>query len=152
MPSFKQSYLFFILAASLLMTGMSPPPPAVSVITPEEELKLQVSQSLNGLKTAYESENLADFMNILDRDFQVRLTFESNLENYFISNKTPEIIFITDSVLTDKDKVNVRAHWFKKSFTNSGVFSKTQGSMQLVFHGSAEGLKLLYLRGDNPFF
>ena len=72
--------------------------------------------------------------------------------NYFISHKNLELMIITDTVLINKDKVSVRLHWFKKSFTNSGAFSKSQGSSQFVFKKSAQGLNFLYLRGDNPFY
>jgi hypothetical protein len=120
--------------------------------TSEEQTRTQTNQVLATLKSAYESESLSDFMNLLDKDYEDRLTFQSNLQNYFISNKNPELIIITDAVVVTKDKISVRLHWFKKNFSNEGVFSKSQGSSQFAFIKSTQGLRLIYLRGDNPFY
>ena len=146
-----------LLIASLsfvacIFLGMAQAPKNAPVASSEEQIKTQVDQALANLKSSYESENLPDFTNLLDKDFEGSLAFQSNLENYFISHKNLELMIITDAVLINKDKVSVRLHWFKKSFTNSGIFSKSQGSSQFVFNNTAEGLKLLYLRDDNPFY
>ena len=141
--------LFFLLPFFLGMSLVSKSAPAASS---EEQVRIKTDQVLVNLKSAYELESLPDFTGILDRDFENQLTFQSNLENYFISHKNSELIIITDAVLINKDKVSVRLHWFKKFFTNSGVFNKSQGSSQFVFKQYPEGLKLIYIRQDNPFF
>lgn len=141
-----------VIFLSIFLLGMSQAPKGAPAVSSEEQIRTQVDQTLTSLKSTYASENLPDFMNLLDKDFEDRLTFQSNLENYFISHKNLELMIITDAVLINKDKISVRLHWFKKSFTNSGVFSKSQGSSQFVFNKAAEGLRLLYLRSDNPFF
>ena len=127
-------------------------PKNTPVVSSNEQIRTQVGQSLASLKSAYESENLPDFMGLLARDFEDRLTFQSSLENYFTSNKTTELIIITDAVLINKGKISVRLHWFKKVMNNAGLFAKSEGSCQLVFLNSGQELKLLYIRGDNPFF
>lgn len=131
---------------------MSSAPKNAPPISLTEQIRIKVDQALAGLKSAYESENLSDFINLLDKDYEDRLTFQSNLENYFISNKNPEIMIITDAVLINKDKVGVRLHWFKKVMNNAGLFAKLEGSCQFVFLNSGQEFKLLYIRGDNPFF
>jgi len=131
---------------------MSPAPKHAPVVSVDEQAKKQLAQTLGSLKAAYELENLSDFMQLLDKDYEGRLNFQSNLEKYFISNKNPQITIITDTVLVDKGKVSVRFHWFKKIIDNSGVFIKFQGSSQFVFKQNPEGLRLIYIRQDNPFF
>jgi hypothetical protein len=138
--------------AACIFLGMAKAPQQGPAVSSDEQVRTQVGQVLAGLKSAYESESLPDFMNLLDRDFENRLTFQSNLENYFISNKNPELMLVTDAVLINKDKTSVRLHWFKKSMNNAGVFAKSEGSCQLVFLNSGQEFKLLYIRGDNPFF
>jgi len=54
--------------------------------------------------------------------------------------------------LIDKDKVLVKLHWFKKEINNSDIFKKSKGYSEFCFKDSPEGLKLLYIRKDNPFF
>ena len=136
----------------LISVGMSQTSKSTFPVFSEGEMRIQVDQAITSIKTAYESEGLTDFMSILDEDFEERLAFQSNLQSYFIAHKNPELIIITDAVLLNKDNLSVRLHWFKTAFTNDGVFSKFKGSSQLVFNKSSQGLKLLYLRGDNPFY
>ena len=146
------NYLVFVIVFVAILSGMSFAPKNSPATSLEEQIRAQADQVLASLKSTYESENLPDFMDLLDRGFENRLAFQSSLENYFISNKHPELLVITDAVLVNKNKVSVRLHWFKKIFTNGGAFSKSQGSAQFAFNKTAQGLKLLYLRGDNPFF
>lgn len=146
---FRLLSVLFVLFSSL---GMSSVPKNAPAASSNEQIRTQVDQTLASFKSTYESENLPDFMYLLDKDFENRLTFQSNLENYFISHKNLELMTIIDVVLVNKNKISVRLHWFKKSSTNDEIFSKSQGSSQFVFIKAAPGLKLLYLRGDNPFY
>lgn len=118
----------------------------------DSSVRSQTEQTLGVIKAAYESEKLPDFMELLDKDFEDRLNFQANLQNYFINTKDNEISFVIDSLLINQDKISVRLHWFKKSTTNTGFFSKTQGSSHFVFYKYPSGLKLVYIRKDNPFF
>lgn len=147
--------IVFGIGSVLLVTfslGLSSPPRNNSAASLEGQIRIQINQTLDSIKFAYTSENLPDFINLLDKDYEDRLTFQSNLQSYFISHKNPEIMFITDVVLINKDKTSVRLRWFKKIVDNSGTFSKSQGSSQFVFKQYPEGLKLFYIRQDNPFF
>lgn len=137
---------FGLVLVSLFLLGMAFAPKSSPAIGG------QVGQALANLKSCFESENLSDFMALLDKDYEDRLTFQSTLQDYFISHKNPEIMIITDAVLINQDKVSARLHWFRKNTDNSGSFSKSQGSSQLVFKQCPEGLRLIYIRQDNPFF
>lgn len=89
---------------------------------------------------------------MLDNGFERSLEFIDSLQRHFLSIKETDIEFVVDTVTSEKEKISVRLHWFKKTIDNSGVFIKTKGSAQFVFRDTAEGLKLLYIRQDNPFF
>ena len=147
----RRKFIYFIFSVIFLL-GMSAAPKDTSAISLDAQAKNQVAQILDNLKAAYESKNIPDFFNLLDKDFEDRLGFQANLQNYFNSFRAPELIIVTDTVLVVKDKISVQLHWFKKNIANSGTFSKIQGSSQFVFNEAAEGLKLFYLRGDNPFY
>jgi|GEM_PF-2281987 len=114
--------------------------------------KSLVENILSLIESTYEKRNTQEFSQILDNDFENRLTFISNLDNYFLSVKFLNLYLILDTYLVDKDKVLVKLHWFKKEINNSGVFKKSKGSSEFCFKDTPEGLKLLYIRKDNPFF
>ena len=148
----KICVLISLIVFSSLLLGMSSAPKSASAISSDEQVKNQVAQILDNLKSAYESKSIPDFSNLLAKDFEDRLGFQANLQNYFIAFRAPELMIVTDTVLVVKDKISVQLHWFKKNIANSGAFSKIQGSSQFIFNQTTVGLKLLYLRGDNPFY
>jgi hypothetical protein len=112
----------------------------------------EVRDALGAIKSAYESRDIMMMMDTLDRDFAGWLEFKNAITNTFFSTKQLEILFVLDSCLTDKDRVNARLHWFKKTINLTGTFTKTEGSSQFIFKKSRGGLKLYALSGDNPFF
>jgi hypothetical protein len=118
----------------------------------KEVSKAVITRALSDLKSAYEARNSQRTTELLDRDFEASLEFKANLENKFSNAKSLEITFILDSSLIETDKISARLHWLKKTIDSAGSFSKTRGSAQFVFKKSNDGLKLLSIRGDNPFF
>jgi len=111
-----------------------------------------IEQMLSDIETAYMSRSVNMMSDLLDKDYENLLNFKSALESFFLNVKELQIYFVVDTILVEKNKVSVRLHWFKKVIDNSGAFKKIQGSSQLVFRNSDGGLKLLYWRGDNPFY
>jgi hypothetical protein len=144
----NKSILFLILLSCIFLYSAAP---SETKITPKIEKSL-VENILSLIEATYEKENTQEFSQILDNDFENRLTFISNLDNYFLSVKFLNLYLILDTYLVDKDKVLVKLHWFKKEINNSGVFKKSKGSSEFCFKDTPEGLKLLYIRKDNPFF
>jgi len=144
---------FFLIFSLFFILGMAQAPrPQTSPQAQASITKSVIKQALRNLKSAYESRNTLILAASLDKDFEASLEFRADLEEHFRNVKDLEITFIPDSFLIDKDKVDIRLHWFKKTIDNAGTFSKTQGSSQFFFTKGPEGLKLLYFRGDNPFF
>ena len=111
-----------------------------------------VEEALFCLKSAYERREIMPMMDLLDRNFERYLDFKYEITKKFFFSKQLELMFIIDSILQNRDRVSVRLHWFKKTLDPGGVFYKKEGSSQFVFRNSRRGLKLLYIRGDNPFF
>jgi LPS O-antigen subunit length determinant protein (WzzB/FepE family) len=138
-----------VLLFCLLGMAQAPQKPASAQ---KEGSKAVITQILSDLKSAYEARNLQRVTELLDRDFEAALEFKASLENQFLNAKSLEITFILDSSLIEADKISARLHWLKKTIDRAGSFSKTRGSAQFVFKKSDDGIKLLYIRGDNPFF
>ena len=151
----KKGLKAVILIASILFfsfcLGMSEAP-VQSKPAEYQTSEASVEEAIANLEAAYESLNTASMMELLDRDFEGWLSFKSSIENQFLSSKSLQVHFVIDSYLRDKDKINVRLHWFKKTIDNAGTFTKSQGESQFAFRNTSHGLKLLYVRGDNPFF
>jgi len=127
------------------------PAKGVGVAVPDT-LKRDIEVALSDIEYAYESRSVPAMKDLLDNDFEGRLEFIDSLQSYFLSVKEIQIHFVIDTLTSEKEKVSARLHWFKKTVDNSGVFGKKEGSAQLVFRNNPEGLKLLYIRQDNPFF
>ncbi|MFA5093144.1 MAG: hypothetical protein WC543_04315 [Candidatus Omnitrophota bacterium] len=144
--------LLAVLFLILFSLGMASAPKNASTTSLDSQTRVQVDQSIASLKSAYELKDLPGFTDLLDKDFENKLSFQSNLENYFNSFKDLELMMVIDTVLMNKDQVSVRLHWFKKSSDNLGSFAKSEGSCQFVFINRNQKLKLLYIRGKNPFF
>lgn len=143
---------FFVAILCLVCCGMSNAPSRSSSGTLPPDSKYSIEATLAEIKYAYEARNVRDTAALLANEFEGRLNFINSLQDYFLSIKEVQIDFVVDTVTSEKDKVSVRLHWFKKSIDNSGTFSKVKGSSQLVFHKKPGRLKLLYIRQDNPFF
>lgn len=110
-----------------------------------------VGAKLREIKTAYESRNIIPMMALLDKEFPNALEFKASLTDQTLSAKSQEIVFVQDSFLIDKDKVLVKLHWRKKYFTSSGAFRKATGESRFIFRLIDNDLKLLQIKGDNPF-
>ncbi|MCM8771081.1 MAG: hypothetical protein NC936_04360 [Candidatus Omnitrophica bacterium] len=138
-----------LLLISLFLMGMAEAPSKTSVGKID---KISVEAILSQIESVYEREDIPSFRELLDKNFENYLSFVSQLESYFSAVKFLNLYLVLDTYLEDKDKALVRLHWFKKSINNSGVFSKSAGSSVFAFRNTPTGLKLLYIREDNPFF
>ena len=142
-----------MVSVSLFLLGMAGAPSRPEAQEPAAAgVDIQAESFLTGMESAYEAGRAYSFMPFVDLDFESRIAFNGNLEDYFNSHSNLSLYFVTDSVTADKDKISVRLHWFRKAMDNSGAFSKVTGSSQLVFKSKGGILTLLYIRGDNPFF
>jgi hypothetical protein len=114
----------------------------------DEEVRVALQQ----LKFAYASRDVMRMMSCLDGKYPGRLEFNAAVQNYFLNHKEIEILFYQDTVLEDRNMVNARVRWYKRAFTLTGAFQKTEGQCQLGFVRTGRTLKLYYIRGANPFF
>ncbi|MDO8662497.1 MAG: nuclear transport factor 2 family protein [Candidatus Omnitrophota bacterium] len=124
-------------------------------INPETQrmvLQSIVEEALGDIEAAYAAKDLEGLMSFLDKDFEARSRFQSVLESYFVSVNRPHLHFVIDMIIADKNGVNVRLHWFRKSLTLLNVTIKPRGSSQLLFKRYPEGLKLKRIDKQNPFF
>jgi len=146
--------LVMLLSSSLTyaMASSKDKNSSIYKLTDAESLRMLIDRAFAAIGDAYQSRSLIDMTELLDKDYEDLLDFRSALESYFLNVKELQINFVIDTTLIDKNKVGVRLHWFKKEIDNSGAFQKIEGSSQFVFKKSEGELKLLYYRGDNPFY
>ena len=149
---YRKLTIFVIASALYFCFGMANVPRQGDAAVYPETTKSQLESTFADIESAYESRNISDMMDLLDKNFEGWLDFKTSLQDYFFTFRNLQIHFVIDTYLTEKDKVNIRLHWFKKTMTSSGAFAKNQGSSEFIFKQAPEGLKLLYIRGDNPFF
>ena len=111
-----------------------------------------VRSELQQLKFAYGSRDVMRMMSRLDDKYPGWLEFKAAVQDYFLTHKDIEVLFYQDTVLTDRNMVSARLHWYKHARTLAGAFQKTEGECQFGFIRTSRGLKLYYIRGANPFF
>lgn len=140
--------LFSAVCAILISVGSLKPGGRLMA---EDSVRASFIQALAKIESAYEVRSLPDFSDCLDGRFEGLLEFQARLQDVFLSAKSIEVMFVIDTYLVERNKVNVGLHWHKKAIDQAGEFFKTEGEAQLVFTQTAQGLKLLYIRGDNPF-
>lgn len=124
----------------------------VSVETLESSLEPLVENALVKIELAYASGNAQDFMKLLDKDFEARGKFASVLESYFNSVTDSRLHLAIDMVIADKNGINVRLHWLKTGVTGSGIAIRMRGKSQFLFKKYPQGLSLMRITQENPFF
>jgi len=142
----------FTVACCVFFGMAAAPSQAKAKEPPATAADIRAESFVTSIEEIYETGRDYYFMSLVDADFEDRITFNTNLTDYYNSHSNLSLYFVVDSVTTDKDKINVRLHWFRKALDSSGSFSKATGSSQLVFKSRGSTLSLLYIRGDNPFF
>lgn len=115
-------------------------------------LRSKIEEAFSDIESAYASKDAAGITVFLDKDFEKAAKFSLSLKDYFSSVENPRVHFIIDTALTEKTGITVRTHWFKKVSVASGAEARSQGAAQFVFKKYPESLKLLSVRGENPFF
>ncbi len=148
-----RGFLFIIFPFLIFSLGMSCAPRRS--MNPQRQrtiLQSIVEESLGDIEAAYEAKDLKELTSFLDKDFEAQARFQSILESYFTSVNRAHLHFVIDMIIADKNGVNVRLHWFRKSLTLLNVTIKLQGSSQFLFKRYPEGLRLKRIDKDNPFF
>lgn len=148
----KQKFLLILLMGFFFLGMAGAPRQAESrdMLVARDYLGLE--KTLTAIESAYEADQSLEVMPFIDQDFPDRISFNNKLEDYLGSHSSLSIYFVLDSVLSDKDKLSVRLHWFRKALDNSGVFIKSVGSSEIMFRSRGGALTILDIRGDNPFF
>jgi hypothetical protein len=58
---------------------------------------------------------------------------------------------ILDSYLRYEDRIAVKLHWLKKVRDEMGTSFKLKGEAEFIFKLTSSGLKLIQIKGENPF-
>lgn len=133
--------------------GMSPQPsPKVNLQTQEMLTRLIIEEFFQKIESAYAFEDLKGFMDLLDNKFDDKGRFKLVLSEYFEEVSNPHLHFVIDMVLSNKDRLSVMVHWYKNATTLSGAGIRLQGLTQLELHRYPDGLRIINIKRDNPFF
>lgn len=115
-------------------------------------LQKEITQLLERMASDYSSGNYQGILSHLDQDFENLDGFKDRLQNEFVNKKELQLKFYVDNILEDRDLLFVGLHWFKKYRSRGGNIVKGKGSSSFIFRKGTTGYKLLFVRGDNPFF
>jgi hypothetical protein len=143
-------FLCLVMSCSVIhpLFGMGRAPSKPS----SQELKASVERFLDRITVLYNKEEPSPFITLVSSDFPNMGEFKDSLQKEFLAKKNLQLAFIVDSVLLDQGKVLVNLHWYKKFSTFSGTPVKESGSAQLLLKKTSDGLTLLGINGENPFF
>ncbi len=144
--------LFSALVISLAVIPAVAMGSQAAIGRPSGEADEQVRAALQQLKFAYGSRDVMRMMSRLDDKYPGWLEFKAAVQDYFLAHKDIEVLFYQDTVLTDRNMVSARLHWYKHARTLAGAYQKTEGECQFGFIRTSRGLRLYYIRGANPFF
>jgi hypothetical protein len=134
-----------IFIASILLIGMGSKPHL-------SYLKREITNLLETMARDYSSGDYQAVISYLDKDFENISDFKDKLQNEFLNKKELELKFYVDNLIEDRDLLFVGLHWFKKYRTSGQNIVKGKGSSSFIFRKGTSGYKLLFIRGDNPFF
>ncbi|MCX5700314.1 MAG: hypothetical protein NTZ63_02075 [Candidatus Omnitrophica bacterium] len=143
----------FLILVMFFTLGLSPRPRAIDNLQTQEILiRSIVEEFFQRIESAYAFEDLGGLMFLLDNNFDERNRFKLVLDEYLKSVSYPHIHFVIDMVVSDKDRLSVTVHWYKNATTTSGVEIRMRGLTQLVLVRRPEGLKIIRIKRENPFF
>ena len=138
------SIVFFLAFTAGIINGLS---------AHQEDLTASlIDRVLSDIEQAYEVKNIFAFMDLVDERYEGYLQFKEAVQDVFLSGKRLQLYFVFDTYLTEADKISVKLHWFKKTSDSSGDLVKTKGFSEFNFSQTSDGLKLLSVREDNPFY
>ncbi len=115
-------------------------------------LQKEVTQLLEKMASDYSSGDYQAVLSHVDQDFENLDEFKDGLQNEFVNKKELQLKFYVDNILEDRDLLFVGLHWLKKYRSQKGNIIKGKGSSNFIFRRGTSGYKLLFIRGDNPFY
>ena len=150
---FKKISLIFVIVLSVFSLGMNPR--AQSKV--DQQLNDVISRSMSDqviqdIESAYAAEDADLLMTFIDKSFNGRANFQVVMQEYFAYVDHPHLHFVIYMVTSYKDKLSIRAHWLKKARTASGVMINIQGTCTIDLKKKPNGLKIVKIEKDNPFF
>ncbi|KPK02304.1 MAG: hypothetical protein AMK71_02650 [Nitrospira bacterium SG8_35_4] len=115
-----------------------------SWLQPSEDsvLAQNALRSIEQVKEAYETKNLASVADLTDSGLLSSLEKELNFDRAGLSFSTPRVITISSS------HVNITVNW-QGTWERGDVTKKNRGSSSFVFLKNS--MRLVEIEGDNPF-
>lgn len=147
------NYFFVIIFLTILSLGMSPRVDSNANAQLQDIVSRSIAeQAFQDIESVYAAKDLTGLRVLLDNDFDSKTNFGYLVGKYFLLVEKVHIHFVIDMITSYKDRLSVRAHWFKKVLTPSGELVSLQGSCVINFKKGPEGLKISGIIRDNPFY
>lgn len=153
MPIKKIIFISIVASLSVLSLGMKYKVDPVANAQVRDVISRSIAdQVIQEIESAYASKDLEGFMALIDKNFASKARFQAVLKEYFLYVENPHIHFVIDMMTSYNNKLSIKMHWFKRARTTSGVVINVQGSCVIDFKKRPDGLKIISITRDNPFF
>ncbi len=145
-----------LLAAILILVGLAGCAGGGSWLASGEtgSTPERVRGLLDRLELAYRTEDLPGFMRwVRGRDLLESGSFRTVLEAHFRTVRDPRLNLRVDRIREGSSGPVVRLHWVRRWRPGSGGGAVEQyGEATFLFERAGDGLRLVGMRGGNPFF
>ena len=112
----------------------------------------KAKEALEALRAAYTQGSQDHFFRgVHEQPYFSYNDLKSNVTSHLTKQGQMDLLFFTDRVLSEKDKVAIKTHWQKRFVDNAtGSVAKNEGHAEFIFVVN-ESAQLVDIRGDNPF-
>jgi len=139
--------LLTLFAGGILLTSCMPPTKAVSK---ENSMKREVVNVLLAMQTAYEKENIDEFMVWVHKKYPKRVKFRKEILKDFASSRDIRLSIVIDEILVGDKGADLKVHWYRTWLPYPGTqVAKTEGKARLLF--TLNPIRLFIQKGDKPF-
>ncbi len=133
--------------SGFVMSACMPPTKAVSR---ENSMKREVVNVLLAMQTAYEKENIDEFMVWVHKKYPKRTKFRKEVLKDFSHSRDIRLSIVIDEILVGDKGADLKVHWYRTWLPDPGTqVAKTEGKARLLF--TLNPIRLYIQKGDIPF-
>ncbi len=135
------------LLMSVIFFGCMPKTRAVSE---ENSVKREVVNVLLAMQTAYEKQNLDEFMIWVHKKYPKRSAFRKEILKDFQTSQDVHLSIVIDQILVGEKGADLKVHWYRTWISLPGKrLVKKEGRARLLF--SLNPIRLWIQTGEKPF-
>jgi hypothetical protein len=124
--------------------------PPTKAVSRENSMKREVVNVLLAMQTAYEKENIDEFMVWVHKKYPKRVKFRKEILKDFTSSRDIRLSIVIDEILVGDKGADLKVHWYRTWLPYPGnQVAKIEGKARLLF--SLNPVRLFIQKGDKPF-